>query len=789
MSKVVDPTGPQVPPVSANAANEWAYPWNAPRKAIASPYISHEDIHRLYQLVLAQRELEKQPAIVRGEISRRMFALEKEQGTLRANAYLMKNFIERVLPRLKLVAEIYRLPKMTEANAVHLWRYNRLPDMSRADIELLANDITGFMRLELGFTNEQLPDAGDLKVLWALYQRAADITRQFRQTPPLWERINTRFFCEDDVAPAISRMMSPKWWLSRLRRVSAEWQEHLQIALTNVSKKKTPYASKSTVTDWREQKRRTREFLKSMELEDEDGNRISLIDKYDGSIANPAIRRCELLVRIRGFENICNELGYVGEFYTITAPSKYHATTKHGHRNRKWSGASPADTQRYLRGVWERVRAKLHRQDLRIFGIRVAEPHHDGTPHWHMLMFMRPEEVDSVRGILRDYAFEEESEELSTAKAKKARFHAEAIDPEKGSATGYVAKYISKNIDGYALDDELDDESEKPLKETAPAVSAWAARWRIRQFQFIGGAPVSVYRELRRMADHETAMGLSVEFAAVHDAADVGDWAGYINAQGGPFVRRDDLVVRTYYENAADLNEYGEETARIKGVFSPLTGSDTPIITRSVQWKIVAKKAVDLAVDLQGAPAPSWSSVNNCTERSAIKDPPLGMTEPVDIDFRQLTAKDRRRLLKKVKEQSRPARNKHRPDAPPVFPTSSTPVAAEVTDKIITEMAEAGVHLSAAEAWRLAKGYPLIVGRVVYRGVASGEVFETHSKQVDSRGFMRKIIEKYGPSRRQVQQKALLKEYLEKHKVEDGQQDGNAIDSDSIDKAVADIHW
>lgn len=56
------------------------------------------------------------------------------------------------------------------------------------------------------------------------------------------------------------------------------------------------------MTDWREQKRRTREFLKGLELEDEDGNRISLIEKYDGSVANSAIRRCELMTRIRGFE-------------------------------------------------------------------------------------------------------------------------------------------------------------------------------------------------------------------------------------------------------------------------------------------------------------------------------------------------------------------------------------------------------------------------------------------------------------------------------------------------------
>lgn len=38
--------------------------------------------------------------------------------------------------------------------------------------------------------------------------------------------------------------------------------------------------------------------------------------------------------------------------------------------------------------------------------------------------------------IMRDYACKEDSGELTS---DKARFHAEAIDPEKGSATGYVA--------------------------------------------------------------------------------------------------------------------------------------------------------------------------------------------------------------------------------------------------------------------------------------------------------------------------------------------------------------
>ena len=611
------------------------YWWNLPTQAIASPYQTYAQQHRrdrmFAALLHARKELAHQPECVRFEVNRTATVLEQTQGSERANAFLI-SFCKKALPRLELVAKKYectgiksevsaavfgghfdtQLMQYLASRMVNMIaRFNRLPDMSRADIDLLAGDIANFIRSELAHIDDA--GSGELKTLYNWYMHAGFISQQFNVTPPHWERVSKKFFDKNDIAPAVIRMFTETWWRGRLRRVASAWREHLQIAVGNVSKKKHVYASKNCVTDWREQKRRTREFLKGLELEDEEGNRISLIEKYDGSVANPAIRRCELMTRIRGFENICNELGYVGEFYTLTAPSKYHATTKAGYRNSKWKGASPSDTQGYITRLWARIRAKLHREDIRIFGIRVAEPHHDATPHWHMLMFMLPEDVERVRRVIRDYAWQEDSHELKSDKAKKARFHAEAIDPEKGSATGYVAKYISKNIDGYALDGETDDESGELLKETAPAVSAWAARWHIRQFQFIGGAPVTVYRELRRLADTETAHGLSVEFAAVHDAADAGDWAGYVNAQGGPFVRRDDLQVRTLYEPRDEFNQYGEETVCIRGVYDSEVGAGTPILTRLTQWKIVPKRAVDLAVDVKGATAPSRSSVNNCT--------------------------------------------------------------------------------------------------------------------------------------------------------------------------------
>lgn len=718
---------------------EYAYPWNVPREAIASPYPTYEEIRRRDQMIAAllraQELLEKQPVLVQLDVKRRTSELEKTQGTARANVYLTKTFVERTLPRVEKVNAQYRLGEMSAGTftllagnageqqgaasaAGTLWelmrRFNRLPDMARADVDLLAGDVASFILAEMAQAHEQANDESDYKYTHRIYMIAATITRELGQTPPLWDKVTSRLFCPEDVAPAIMRMQNETWWKGRLRRVAASWREHLQIALANVSKKHTPYASNMTVNEWREQKRRTREFLKGLELENEEtGERISLIDKFDSSNANPSVRRCELMARIRGFEDICNEMGFIGEFYTLTAPARYHATIKTGHRNRKWNGASPADTQRYLCSVWQKIRAKLHREDIRIFGIRVAEPHHDATPHWHMLMFMRPEDMDQVRQVMRDYAYQQDADELTTEKARKARFHAEAIDPEKGSATGYVAKYISKNIDGYALDGELDDESGKELKETAAAVSAWAARWHIRQFQFVGGAPVTVWRELRRMSDPETAHGLSIEFAAVHDAADHSVWADYVNAQGGPFVKRADLVVRNWYETSTDTNQYGEEITRIKGVYATSVGEDTPILTRLAQWKIVPKRAVDLGFEFRDASASPRSSVNNCTEglRSEDSNSPASFA---NIDLNSMSRRERRQLLSKIRALEPEKRH---------LQLRRTDKIEATCDNVISQVKDlSGEIISRGLAVRLIGGTQTKIGGHMYRSLPNGEL-------------------------------------------------------------------
>ncbi len=657
-----------------------------------------------------RRRLQKLPTFIRRRFAARLEALDKQDPS-QALQWLLGTFERHVLRRVDVVNSQYLPQTILPAILLPLRDdFHLLPWADKKRLKRLAYKLANLMKSEFmrefDFQYAQTTDP-ELSTLYA-YGYIASKANVLNIPIPGWKQYCKEELEAEDALRAIARLQAEKWWLNKLRTIHDRWREHLMIAAGYVSKVASPKCSEPCLKEWLAQRKSNFEYLQAMELEDQDtGERTSLLDKVLASSANPRIARHELVVRTRGFEELANEMGLVGVFYTLTAPSSFHSIHIHnGRRNDKYNGANPRQTQKYLCKVWSRVRAAWLRRGIRTFGIRTAEPHHDATPHWHLVLFFRPEELEWATDIFRHYALQVDGTEPG---AQERRFEFELIDKKRGGATAYVIKYISKNIDGYGMDGELDHDTGKPIKEEAKRVKAWASRWKIRQFQQLGGAPVTIWRELRRL--REPVANPDIEPARV--AADESKWQGYVTAQGGPFVARDSLRVRLTYEVTEDGNDYGDTVTRVKGIFCPLAGSESTILTRTRNYKIVPKRKPAPVVDpltLPGRPATPWSSVNNCT-----RDPLAGTRTGAEtgdgpycpINLSSITKQERREMSQRIRDESRP---------PPKRESIRQKLAASSTgnrhDRALIDAfaAAAGLRLEPWEVEALLRGTTLNIG-------------------------------------------------------------------------------
>lgn len=500
-----------------------------------------------------------------------------------------------------------------------------LPEMNQEQVKRLSTLVAAHMSSCLDTACGDLFVGDDVKPeeIRRSWERVAAEAMRLDVIPPAFEQLRRKKRRRKPVPyelipGSLARMLCADWWYRKLWQMRCEWREEQLRAVCLVNKKASPYVSYEAVIHKREQRRKSLEFFRSHELVNADGDTLDMEEVVNASSSNPAHRRNEMMACVKGLELIAEMRGDCAVFYTITCPSRFHATLNNGRPNPKWTSETVRQSSNYLVETFAAFRKAMHKAGLRWYGVRVAEPHHDGTVHWHLLCFMRKKERRAITAMLRKFAIREDREELGSNTGP--RFKSELINPRKGTPTSYIAKYISKNIDGRGLAGEISKETGKSLRDNAENVNAWASLHRVQQFRFFGIPGRQAYRELRLLAgqaarvQRDSNAGAAVldnpRLDAVLAAADAGCFATYIMKQGGVLVPRKHHLVRTAYELNDEPSAYGDHGVRIYGIWSPI--AEGRICTHAVKWKMV-RKAVDLqeATADKGASAP-WTRDNNC---------------------------------------------------------------------------------------------------------------------------------------------------------------------------------
>jgi hypothetical protein len=330
-----------------------------------------------------------------------------------------------------------------------------------------------------------------------------------------------------------------------------------------------------------------------------------------GSQANPANRRMAMMARIKGIEAMARAKGHDALFLTLTAPSRMHARHQTGQPNERHDCTNPRQVQTYLHTVWRKAMRAMQREGLATYGMRTVEPHHDGCPHWHVLMFAAPEQCAAILQTLRTYALADSPDEPGAA---EHRFRVEHIDPAKGSALAYIAKYVSKSIDGEGVG--TDDESDDSGANASRRIVAWARLWGIRQFQFFGVPPITPMRELYR---HDGQGLASAGLSEAHHACKANDHAAYLSA-----CEAYSIAFAVHYEQRPSTRYADEITRVIRGLHA--SAADLPqsmeLVTRTSTWCIQPRQGQHR----QEAVCLPWTRFNNCaaSTESITCDVPAG---------------------------------------------------------------------------------------------------------------------------------------------------------------------
>ncbi|MDD5373590.1 MAG: replication endonuclease [Sulfurimonas sp.] len=208
------------------------------------------------------------------------------------------------------------------------------------------------------------------------------------------------------------------------------------------------------------------DFLKYSYIKDKiTGNTFSLKECIISSNHNPQRYYAEIQNRIDTLQREAQNANLTPVFLTITLPSEFHPMKQKSQKdttlvkNQKYNGVEPREATKILTKMWAKLRQDRALKELsknqRMY-YRVNEPHKDGTPHAHILLFIPADRIEKVEKAFKRLYL------IQTNKFVK----------DIHNAKSYIMKYINKTL----------PKSKEHITQDDEYLNAWYIKNRINRF-------------------------------------------------------------------------------------------------------------------------------------------------------------------------------------------------------------------------------------------------------------------------------------------------------------------
>jgi hypothetical protein len=498
-------------------------------------------------------------------------------------------------------AASYEAAERKHRAALDAWRQYR--DLAAEALRYLA-EITPPPGV-LTDTGIRLAD-GDEDELTALAQERADLYRS--QGPG------------DD--PDQRRRRDPAWWRRQLRREAADARTYLAAALRLVGSRGSRYVDAHSLKCWQRRQERADEWAARRALVNvATGQTIGMADVMQASREAAVARVYGMMCAIG---DRARQRGWTPLFLTLTLPGSWHPSPSIG--GRTWTPEHhPAAADKELQHRWARFRALLHKQGIDPEGFWSREPHSDGCPHQHAVLWIDPAQADAVR---------------QTVAAVYPGVHGGrvvVIDETRARAETYVMFYILKSLNSTdqakrhaagAINDNGTADGDH-LAEHA-AVRAWASERRLRRYAFVG--PHGSQRTWQLLATWDAPPeGAPARLRAAWEAMQVQDGARVLDLLDGTAEVEGEAPceepgLRLMYEHRE--SRYGELVRRPRAVLDVAAGYAVLLTVGKWEQIDADDPAVTLADNLPRAGAANGAARGRAPPSAGADPPAWGRLDP-----------------------------------------------------------------------------------------------------------------------------------------------------------------